>query len=249
MAAWADNSGETGASAVSKHTGWVWIAALLAALAVGVSSSGTATSDGRPRKRENIDLLSSAHPAPPNLAVSDTAFDTKSHTHARQVKADVSAVATATCDGCAGDATTLQVLVVRRAETINVDNIATAWSTCVDCGSTALSVQVVLLYRSHLLTANNRASAVNAACEQCTSTAVAYQVVVETNSPWGMSRAERAALETWVEEQAALLRAGAGVDKQLRTAATEPSADATLGELDDLVKGRTIERDVDRQSG
>ena len=234
---------------MSKHTGRVSVVALLVALAIGVSSSGTAISHTPKQKRQNIDLLSSAHPGPPNLAVSDTAFDTRVRSHARNVKADASAVATATCDGCAGDATTLQVLLVRRANTTNVDNVATAWSNCVDCGATALSVQVVLLYKSPVLTANNRASAVNAACEECVSTAVAYQLVVETDSPSGMSRADRKALEEWVEEQAALLRSGADTEEQQRTKATEQSADDTLDELDALVDGRTIERDVDRQTG
>ncbi|HEY9376702.1 MAG TPA: hypothetical protein VIQ02_06365 [Jiangellaceae bacterium] len=233
---------------MSKTTGRICAGALLMALAIGISSSGAATFGGPHRKREDIDLLSSAHPGPPNPDVSDAAVDTKGQSHARQVKADASAVATATCDGCTGDATTLQVLVVRRAEAAYVDNVATAWSSCVDCGAISLSVQVILLYKSPMLTANNRASAVNAGCEQCTSTAVAYQLVVETDSPRGLSRAEREALEAWVEEQAALLRAGEPAAEQQRTAATTWSADSTLEELDDLVEGPTVERDVDRQS-
>jgi predicted metal-binding protein len=230
------------------------VAAYAATLAIGLGAWGVvpALSDDRSHDRDNVDLLASANPAEEGAAVTDEAFDTRARTAARYAKADASAVATATCVGCTGDAVALQVVRMNHPREAAADNVATAWSTCDNCSSTALSVQVVLLKRAGEVRANNRAAAVNAGCADCTADSLAVQLVVQTTTSKPMSKSAVAELEQWVEEQAEQLRA-ASATIGLRASTRGRGADDLLDDLDQLVTshvpGRVVDRNVDSSAG
>ena len=93
---------------------------------------------------QGIDLTASAHPTEAAPDVTDRAFDVTSSWQ-RSVRADTSALTSATCDNCRGHSATLQVVYARWPRELEVDNAAVAWSSCSHCGGTALSVQVVVV--------------------------------------------------------------------------------------------------------
>jgi hypothetical protein len=160
--------------------------------------------------RSHVDLLSSAQPVESNAIDADSATAFK-RTNKKRVKADASATASAGCPGCTGNATTVQVVYMKRAKNATVDNVATAWSSCERCTSTSVSVQVIVARPSTTLVPRNRALAVNASCRNCSSTAIAYQVVVLTKNVRSMSREEQHRLQAFVDQ----LRANAG--REVRT--------------------------------
>jgi hypothetical protein len=201
----------------------------------------------------NLDLTSSAHPSEAAPATTDDAFDVTS-TWRRTVRADTSALASATCDGCRGDSTTLQVLYLRHGKDVSVDNAAVAWSQCAGCGGSALSVQVVVLYGGgRQIDADNRALATNAACDGCDTAALAYQLVVASPDRSRMSADALADLRSWVANQSALLRhlPTATPRKRLAAAKARKAAQRAAVTLEGLVNGdlgsRTRELDVQRR--
>jgi hypothetical protein len=223
------------------------VAAATGALVLVLGStamSSLAHPGSRPRA---IDLTASAHPTAAAPEVSDTAFDVSSSWR-HSVRADTTAVSSAGCRNCRGDASTLQVVYAHRPHELEADNAAVAWAHCRKCGSTAVSVQVVVVHGGPLLTAHNRAFAANAACRRCHTAALAYQIVVEAPDAERLSRAAVQELWAWVEEQSRLLREGAGGAAR-RAPSANAGADATAtleGLVNDDLGSRTDRVDVDR---
>ena len=154
-----------------------------------------------------LDLAASAHPSSARPAVTDSAF-AEGATRERDVDADASGTSSATCDGCAAESATLQVLYVARARAARLDNTAVAWTqACTGCTATSLSVQVVVVRGGPALVPNNRALALNAGCESCRTTAAAFQVVVVADRARRLSAASLAELRAWFDDQAAQVRA------------------------------------------
>jgi hypothetical protein len=210
---------------------------LMVSLGFGINAfPGSEVANDRPPwaldPRQDTDVTASAIPGGPYPEVTDEAFGVLRASGWR-FKADATATASSTCDGCRGEAVTLQVVFVRPGSRGTVDNVATAWSQCKDCTATALSVQVVVLRGDPEIRVNNRALALNAACEGCGTASAALQLVVEGGhaslSPWA-----RRELERWVEEQAAVLRQQAR-SAQIAGRVAQDRTGAALRELDDLV--------------
>jgi hypothetical protein len=199
----------------------------------------------------NLDLTASAHPSPADPNATDQAFDTSSR-WTRTVRADTTALSSVTCDGCNGDATTLEVLYLHHARDASVDNAAVAWSQCADCGGTAVSVQVVVLVDGRKVRADNRAFAVNAACSGCNTAAVAYQLVVVAPDRSRLSNEAMQELRAWVAAQAAALRHDPAAPSRRPLAAARAEQRAADG-LEGLVNGdlgsRTRELDVSDAPG
>ncbi|KQV77416.1 hypothetical protein ASC64_00765 [Nocardioides sp. Root122] len=171
-------------------------------------SSPAAHPDGRIGA---VDLLSSAHPSVAVPTVVDRAYEGRGWLRGTDVSADAAAITSATCDGCAGESTTLQVVYAGRARLARLDNVATAWAQgCVRCTGTALSVQVVVLRGRPTTVPDNRALSVTAACEGCRTSALAFQVVLVADDAEPMGAGELAGLRSWFDEQAAVLRAWVG---------------------------------------
>lgn len=149
---------------------------------------------------QGIDLTASAHPTKAAPDVTDRAFHVATSWH-RSVRADTSALTSATCNNCSGHSVTLQVVYARWPRELEVDNAAVAWSSCKHCGGTALSVQVVIVRGTHEVTANNRALSTNAACRDCDTAALAYQLVVVSPDSDRLSREAMQELRDWVDAQ------------------------------------------------
>jgi hypothetical protein len=199
------------------------LGALLIVVAAGAASPAVHPDLG-PR---SVDLVSSAQPSSTEPVISDVAFD-ESRVRGQDVKADAVATTSATCDGCTGDSTTLQVLYLPRSESARLDNTATAWAqACSDCTATALSVQVVVLRGGPFAVPNNRALAVSAACEGCRVAAAAFQLVVVGDRAKALSPEALAELRAWVDEQSAALRA-ALVATPLPTSEPTPEPSPTI---------------------
>jgi hypothetical protein len=184
----------------------------VAAAAVLVATIGGSSPAAHPDGRTGaVDLLSSAHPSGAVPTVVDRAYEGRSWLRGTDVSADAAAITSATCDGCAGESTTLQVVYAGRARRARLDNVATAWAQgCVRCTGTALSVQVVVLRGGPTTVPNNRALSVTAACEGCRTSALAFQVVLVADDAEPMGEGELAGLRSWFDEQAAVLRAWVG---------------------------------------
>lgn len=182
------------------------VATALVLVATSGGSSPAAHPDGG--KPSTIDLLSSAHPSGAMPAVVDRAYDGRGAIRGIDVSADAAALASTTCDGCAGESTTLQVVYANRARRARVDNVANAWAQeCTGCTGTALSVQVVVLRGRPTAVPNNRALSVTAACDSCRTSALAFQVVLVADDAQPMGEDELAGLRAWFDEQAAVVRA------------------------------------------
>lgn len=179
--------------------------ALVLVATVGGSSPAAHVGGGRPSA---VDLLSSAHPTGAMPDVVDRAYDADAWVRGFDLSADAAAITSATCDGCAGESTTLQVAYANRARRARLDNVANAWAQeCEGCTGTALSVQVVVLRGRPTAMPNNRALSVAAACTACRTSAVAFQVVLISDDAAPMSEGELADLRAWFDEQAAVVRA------------------------------------------
>ncbi|CUR58353.1 exported hypothetical protein [metagenome] len=184
------------------------VAAAVVLVATIGGSSPAAHPDGR---TGGGDLLSSAHPSGAMPTVVDRAYEGRGWLRGADVSADAAAITSSTCDGCAGESTTLQVVYAGRARRARLDNVATAWAQeCVRCTGTALSVQVVVLRGRPTTVPSNRALSVTAACEGCRTTALAFQVVLVADDAEPMGEGELAGLRAWFDEQAAVLRAWVG---------------------------------------
>jgi hypothetical protein len=190
----------------------------------------TGATQASSRHLDDLDLASSADPAPPHISDVDLAvsFD---RAHGRKVKADAAATASTTCDNCTGKATTVQVIYLGNTRHASTHNVATAWSSCRDCRATAVSVQLVVMRPGTSLTARNRALAVNAACESCATTSAAYQLIVVTKSARMLSPDGKARLQELASQLASQLQpAGLSTARAARTAkqADVPSVDSLV---------------------
>jgi hypothetical protein len=197
-------------------------------------------------RSQGIDLTASAHPSEASPDVTDRAFYVTSSWQG-SVRADASALTSATCRGCSGRSTTLQVVYARRPSELTIDNAAVAWSSCSRCRGTALSVQVVVVEGTRAVTANNRALATNAACRRCDTAALAYQLVVETPDGDHLSREAMRELRDWVAAQERQLNKVGGTAPRVRARQSTSGADALERLVNDDLGSRTDVIDVDRR--
>jgi hypothetical protein len=222
------------------------IAATVAGALVLVLGSSMMSSLAHTGQRwQGIDLTASAHPSEDSPEVTDRAFDVTS-TWQRSVSADTSALTSATCDNCNGHSATLQVVYARWTTDLEVDNAAVAWSSCTHCRGTALSVQVVVVQGARSVTANNRALATNAACEDCDTAALAYQLVVATPDGERLSYTAMRELSEWVDAQDRLLRGGTAATPRTQSRQSASGADALESLVNEDLGSQTKEVDVDR---
>ena len=194
---------------------------------------------------QGIDLTASAHPTEAAPDVTDRAFDVTTSWQ-RSVRADTSALTSATCDNCSGHSVTLQVVYARWTRDLEVDNAAVAWSSCTHCGGTALSVQVVVVRGTREVTANNRALATNAACGAATPPPL------PTSSWWRTPHGDRLSheamqeLRDWVDAQdRAAARGHRGGPRGSAPVGTGAGALERL--VNDDLDSRTDAIDVDRK--
>jgi hypothetical protein len=198
----------------------VVIAAVLLVAGVEYSAPG-AYPDPDPR---NLDLLASAQPTTAQMVVSDAAFD-ELKTRDWDIKADAAATTSASCDGCVGESTALQIVYASRANQARLDNSAIAWTqACQGCTGAALSVQVVVLPGPSEARLNNRAMAVTAGCTGCRTASAAFQVVVVDARARRLSRESLAGLKSWFDEQAAALRASVALPSTEPSPSPDPTA-------------------------
>jgi hypothetical protein len=209
----------------------VVLAALLLSLA---ASSSSATWSWTPR----AEVLTSAHPTEVDPEVSDTATHVGSR-WARSFQAEAAALASATCDGCRGNASTLDVVYARKVRKATLDNVANAWAQCTGCHATAVSVQVVVARRAKALVANNRALSVNATCTACHVRAAAFQLVVVDPDVSRLSRADIAALRQWMRDQVAMPDPQARLDRG-------HGRDSLARLVNEALDSRTLLFDADR---
>lgn len=118
-------------------------------------------------------------------------------------RADAVATASTTCQGCRARAVAVQVVRARWAWRVRADNVATSWASCRECSSEVVSVQLVLTPRRAALSVNNRAFAATAGCDGCTTSAVAYQLVVQASPSDDELPGLRDALAAWARRQPA----------------------------------------------
>lgn len=219
-------------------------AGAVCALLLATTTTSSSVADLRHQPRD-VDLTAAAHPGPGGTRVVDKAVDVGT-AFRRDVHADTSATASATCDGCVGKAKALQVFYVRRPRQTTLDNQAVAWSQCEACRATAVSVQVVVVDGTRRVTANNRALAFNAACTDCRTSALAYQLVVVEDGAGRLSPEAVRRLRGWVDRRTADLRGGAPAARALR--AESPA----VQRLEDLVNtelgSTTLVADVDART-
>ncbi|HLN79245.1 MAG TPA: hypothetical protein VK204_19535 [Nocardioidaceae bacterium] len=214
---------------------------LVLAVALGTAAATaalgpSAQSEPSWQVRRNVDLTGSALAGRGDLHAVDAAYRAVRVPY-RRVKADTTANASATCDGCSADATALQILYLDGESGSTVDNVAAAWSRCRGCRATALSVQVVVVRGRPSIQANNRALAVNAACRHCHTASAAFQVVVAGERGPRFTSADRRKLRRWVAEQAMILRVDDSGPASRRAAGGHASRRAQLRELDRIVNG------------
>jgi hypothetical protein len=218
-----------------------------AAVALLVSSLAVVQSSSAQGPRTELDVTAVAITSPGDRTRSDHAFEV-GRLRGRDVATQASATATSDCDDCVATSSAVTVSYVKVDRTARADNVAQAWSSCAGCESHAVSVQVVVLRRAASVRADNRALAANAGCSECSTSAVAYQLVVV--SPEARAFDDRALeeLRRWAAAEARAGKSG-GPDAGLR-AARPPSADASLARLEQQVRRSlgqmtTVRRDAD----
>jgi Fe-S cluster biogenesis protein NfuA len=212
------------------------IALLALVLDLAVTTGTSATTATPHIGGRNLDAASSAQPSPSNQTVTDYAARVRTSDR-KNIKGDAVATASATCDGCSGQASTVQILYLSGTGVARVDNVAAAWSQCSSCSSRAVSVQLVLLNSPATIVANNRSLALNQACTGCRSAAAAYQLVI-SNASWPLSSSLRTRLDQWAANQRAALDTGPGVSSADRLQANN-QADDSLPGLQSLVTSQT----------
>jgi hypothetical protein len=162
---------------------------LLTSSFVGPVDSTEASAGGFPW-RSDLDAASTAIPTAAQPTVQAQARSLL-HVWSNNAKATAVAAVSTTCDGCDGQATTLQVVYFDGRGPVAADNLSNAVSQCHLCpgpvASSAVSVQVVLVKQSNQLTVNNSAFALNLDCgtatvegqpPACTTTSMALQFVL-----------------------------------------------------------------------
>lgn len=202
----------------------------------------------------NLDSASSAQPSAARPEARDASQDFVRVT-GPAAKADAMATASASCDGCSGEATTMQVVSFEGGRgTAAADNIASAWATCSGCSASAVSVQIVLVPRRGTIEANNRSLAVNASCESCSTAAAALQFVLA-----GAPKRQLSAAATELVSQARtalaerLETASRRIDARRAKADARTAAEETARRLEQIVMddlgGGEIQRSLEVQVG
>ncbi len=100
---------------------------------------------------------------------------------------------------------------------------------------------------THEVTANNRALATNAACQDCDTAALAYQLVVVTPDGDRLSREATQELRDWVDAQDRAAARGHGGDPAARHASRRSGAGTLERLVNDDLDSRTDAIDVDRK--
>ncbi|MCG2620460.1 hypothetical protein LVY72_00870 [Arthrobacter sp. I2-34] len=244
---------------ISSAAGIILALATGSVLAGGTTPAGAAagnwTSHGTERAERagaawgrSLDSASSAQPSAARPEVRDTSQDLV-HVSGGPAKADALAAASAACDGCSGDATTLQVAYFDGGKgTAAADNVASAWATCAGCSASAVSVQIVLVPRRGAIDANNRAIAVNASCAGCSTSAAALQFVL-ASGPRRQLSAAAAELVGQARAQLAERLESAARKPNARTAKTDARSAAaqTARQLEQIIAKDLGTVDIRRQ--
>jgi hypothetical protein len=216
--------------------------AVLTALGAGWGSEHH--EDGRA-----LDVTVVAVPSSDQPEVTDEAVQVR-RLGGRSATVQSTSTATSDCDGCTATATAVTVAYANGSGAARLDNVAQAWSTCEGCSSRTVSVQVVVLRRAEAVRAANRAFAANVACTGCTTSAVAYQLVVVSPRGRTFSRADLADLVEWARAQTQVPEPTTALRSTgPRSATTDPldELEARAGEA--LGPVQTLRRDVDRSTG
>ncbi len=193
----------------------------------------------------DLDVTAVAVATPAEPSATDEALEV-ARLGGRSGTVQSSSTATSDCEGCSATGSAVTVVYANGRGATRADNVAHAWSTCVGCTSGTVSVQVVVLRHAGTLYATNRAFAANVACEGCTTSAEAYQLVVVAPGGKAFDRRDLADLTRWARERAAQVTAGSA----LRNATPPASEGERLVELQEqaaqaLGELRTIHLDVD----
>jgi hypothetical protein len=152
-----------------------------------------------------VDLTASAQPHAAGAHDTDLAFHVDNVQEA-STHAATTATTSSVCDGCSGEAVSVQVMYVDHSPVMKLDNVAVAWTQdCSACDATAVSLQVVVVSGPGALITANRALALNAACDTCNATSGAYQLVVSGNAQSRFTAPTLRSLEAWATWQARLL--------------------------------------------
>ena len=232
----------------------VWRSTAVATVLTCWLTAGVGPASASPARIVHLSTVSTAQPTSEDPHVVSTR-QRRLHSAARVITVDSAATASSACDGCTGDAVTLQIVYLRHARDMTVENLASAMSSCVGCASSALSVQVVIGQTPQVLTANNRSMAVNSSCTGCTTTAAAYQFVLVSNSQRDLSRQGRALVAQIRDEMEQLLSARQvpqvsqpDSTERLR-AALESSGNRLQAVLAADLKARPAKRQLDLRTG
>ena len=221
-----------------------------AALAVSLAAGAMHTADHELSDEvgSDLDLTASALTGPNDPEVVDDAWLIARSGH-RLAKADTSASASAGCDDCTAESTTVHIVYLDRPVQATLDNVSIAWSECTGCRATAVSVQVVVLRSPQKVIANNRALALNASCKACVTGAAAFQLVVIGDRRYRLSRSVQAELREWVASLAAELRNAPLVTRRAATegvTSTGSALDQLEAMVDDGLGGaRTLNSDAE----
>ncbi len=212
--------------------------------ALALIATTVATSHSEHRARD-LDVTVVAVATPHEPSATDEALEV-ARLGGRSSSVQSSSTATSDCEGCRATGSAVTVAYVSGANWARADNVAHAWSTCVGCTSGTVSVQVVVLRHAGTVHATNRAFAANVACEGCTTSAEAYQLVVVAPGGKAFDRRDLAELARWARDRAAEMTAGS----TLRTATPQASEGELLAELEgqaaEALGGiKTIHLDVD----
>ena len=221
-----------------------------AALAVSLAAGAMHSADHELSDEvgSDLDLTASALTGPNDPEAVDDAWLIARSGH-RPAKVDTSASASAGCDDCTAESTTVHIVYLDRPVQATLDNVSIAWSECTGCRATAVSVQVVVLRSPQKVIANNRALALNASCKVCVTGAAAFQLVVIGDRRDRLSRSAQAELREWVASLAAELRNAPLVTRRAATAAvtsTTSALDQLEAMVDDGLGGaRTLNSDAE----
>lgn len=231
------------------------IAAFIVMLAGGLTLTQTAAPAAPPpppatsqAPTRSLDVTSVAIPTLSEPVSTDEGF--AMGRLSRNASTEVTSTATSNCDGCSASSSSVGIIYVSAAGTTRADNVATAWSSCIRCSSGSVAVQVVVLRSAgDLIAANNRSFAANVACDQCTTSAAAYQLVIVSREGRVFDKQAIEDLRQWAREQAGAMST-AQASQGLRRAAGVRNGESQLDELeararDALGDITTMRRDAD----
>lgn len=233
------------------------IVALATAAVLGGGATTTASANNNWKKYtwgRSLDSLSSAQPSaaiPTVKNVSQNFLRTGSST----AKADAGATSSAICDGCNGEATTVQVVYFDgKRGTAAADNTASAWSTCADCSASAVSVQIVVSPYRQSINVNNRALAVNADCVSCSTSAAALQFVLSGGKRRDLSAAAKDLVSQIKAELAGRLETAAKTaDPGMARMAAEATVTEVANRIEQIIVADigagSVDRSVDVKLG